>query len=178
MPAECDVSIRPGWFWHEAENNQVKSPRELFDLYLGSVGRGASFLLNVPPDRRGLIHETDAASLRDFGKILRSTFDHDLAADASRKTNGLTMELALRQSARFDMICLREDIRLGQRISACEVSVWDRGSWRAVATGTSVGICRLLRLTAPVTTTRVLVRVLDAAALPSFSEISLHLAGV
>ncbi|HEX3685090.1 MAG TPA: alpha-L-fucosidase [Bryobacteraceae bacterium] len=82
MPAECDVSIRPGWFWHEAENTKVKTSRELLALYYDSVGRGASFLLNVPPDRRGLIHERDAASLRAFGELIRRIFSHNLARQA------------------------------------------------------------------------------------------------
>src|SRR5437868_4788449 len=79
MPAECDVSIRPGWFWHPSENTKVKTARELLDLYVESVGRGASFLLNIPPDRRGLIYETDADSLRGFGKLAASTFARNLA---------------------------------------------------------------------------------------------------
>lgn len=82
LPAECDVSIRPGWFWHESENEKVKSARDLLKLYYESVGRGASFLLNVPPDRRGLIYEADRASLRDFGQLVRSTFARNLAAGA------------------------------------------------------------------------------------------------
>ncbi len=83
MPAECDVSIRPGWFWHQAENGKVKTPRELLTLYYDSVGRGASFLLNVPPDRRGLIYDTDRATLREFGRLVQSIFSHNLAADAT-----------------------------------------------------------------------------------------------
>lgn len=82
MPAECDVSIRPGWFWHEAENSKVKTSRELLTLYYDSVGRGASFLLNVPPDRRGLIDERDTESLRGFGKSLRAMFSQNLAKQA------------------------------------------------------------------------------------------------
>jgi alpha-L-fucosidase len=82
MPAECDVSIRPGWFWHEAEDSKVKASQELLTLYYESVGRGASFLLNVPPDRRGLISETDAESLREFGNLIRTTFSRNLAGQA------------------------------------------------------------------------------------------------
>jgi alpha-L-fucosidase len=82
MPAECDVSIRPGWFWHEAENTKVKTSRELLTLYYDSVGRGASFLLNVPPDRRGLIHEQDSESLRGFGELIRRIFSQNLAKQA------------------------------------------------------------------------------------------------
>ena len=79
LPAECDVSIRPGWFWHEKENERVKTPRQLMDLYFQSVGRGGSFLLNVPPDRRGLLYEKDVDSLRAFGAALRGLFAVNLA---------------------------------------------------------------------------------------------------
>jgi alpha-L-fucosidase len=82
MPAECDVSIRPGWFWHAAENDKVKTPRQLLDLYYKSVGRGASFLLNVPPTRTGQLHENDVAALHGFGELLRKTFAQNLAAHA------------------------------------------------------------------------------------------------
>ena len=82
IPAECDVSIRPGWFWHEAENGKVKTPEQLFDLYFRSVGRGCNLLLNVPPDRRGRIHEADVAALDGFGDRVRSTFGRNLAAGA------------------------------------------------------------------------------------------------
>jgi alpha-L-fucosidase len=82
LPAECDVSIRPGWFYHPAEDDKVKSPEQLLELYYQSVGRGASFLLNLPPDRRGRIHESDERSLRGFGRLLERTFALDLAAGA------------------------------------------------------------------------------------------------
>jgi len=82
VPAECDVSIRPGWFYHQHEDDQVKTPQQLVDLYYSSVGRGASFLLNLPPDRRGRIHENDARSLREFRRIIDATFATNLAAGA------------------------------------------------------------------------------------------------
>ncbi len=74
MPAETDVSIRPGWFWHAAENNRVRSPQNLLDLYFSSVGRGTSLLLNVPPDRRGLLHENDVAALTGLKQALDRMF--------------------------------------------------------------------------------------------------------
>jgi alpha-L-fucosidase len=82
LPAECDVSIRPGWFWHEAENARVKKAAQLATLYYESVGRGATLLLNVPPNRDGLIAAEDAASLKEFGAYLRATFGQNLAARA------------------------------------------------------------------------------------------------
>ena len=85
VPAECDVSIRPGWFYHKEEDDKVKSPEELFSLYLKSVGRGATMLLNVPPDRTGRIHENDAAALVGFKKLRTESFKNNLCknADAS-----------------------------------------------------------------------------------------------
>ena len=80
LPAECDVSIRPGWFWHEAENARVKKPAQLINLYYQSVGRGATLLLNVPPNRDGLLSPEDVASLQGFGAYLRATFAQNLAA--------------------------------------------------------------------------------------------------
>ncbi|MFA5204735.1 MAG: alpha-L-fucosidase [Lentisphaeria bacterium] len=82
LPPEVDVSIRPGWFWHEQENGRVRSPANLMKLWLQSVGRGTTLLLNLPPDRRGLVHETDAANLLAFKKIRDLTFARNLAAAA------------------------------------------------------------------------------------------------
>ncbi len=78
IPAECDVSIRPGWFYHKAEDSKVKTPEQLFELYLKSVGRGANLLLNVPPDGRGLIHANDSAALVGFRKLVYNNFKTDL----------------------------------------------------------------------------------------------------
>ncbi len=83
VPAECDVSIRPGWFYHASQDDKVKTPAQLLDLYYKSVGRGACLNLNLPPDRRGLIHEQDVQSLREFRRILDATFARDLAQQAT-----------------------------------------------------------------------------------------------
>ena len=78
VPAECDVSIRPAWFYHAHEDDQVKTPRDLVDLYYSSVGRGASLLLNLPPDRRGLIHERDVDALQGFRRAMDATMKQDV----------------------------------------------------------------------------------------------------
>lgn len=83
IPAECDVSVRPGWFYHKEEDDKVKTPEQLFELYLKSVGRGATLLLNVPPDRRGLIHENDSAALVEFKNLRDRIFKTDLAVKAA-----------------------------------------------------------------------------------------------
>lgn len=203
LPAECDVSIRPGWFWHEKQNGQVKSPAQLMDLYYKSVGRGASFLLNVPPDRRGLLHENDVASLRGFGRLLRETFRENLASgakvraagtsgrayrpehllDGSRETcwaaqdGATTAEIVfdLRREAEFDVVRVREEIRLGQRIGRFAVEAWRDGGWAPVGEATSIGSCRLLKLASPVKTARVRLRITEAAASPALTEFGLYL---
>lgn len=78
----CDTSIRPGWFYHPDQDDQVKSPQELVDLYYRSVGRNCVLLLNIPPDQRGLLHENDVRALREFRRILDETFATDLAMGA------------------------------------------------------------------------------------------------
>lgn len=83
IPAECDVSIRPGWFYHKAEDGKVKTPGQLFDLYLKSVGRGSNLLLNVPPDGRGLINENDSAALAGFRKLKEGNFENNISKEGN-----------------------------------------------------------------------------------------------
>ena len=85
VPAEVDVSIRPGWFYHAEQDSLVKTPQKLFDIYLTSVGRGGTLLLNIPPDRRGLIHEKDIEALTGFRKLLDEEFKTNLAEGAKVK---------------------------------------------------------------------------------------------
>src|SRR6185437_12854808 len=203
IPPECDVSIRPGWFWHENENGKVKSPRELMDLYYESVGRGASFLLNMPPDRRGVLYDTDVASLKQFGELAANTFAKNLAAGAKLKASNvrggnsgygprnlvdgrrdtywatddsvknpeLTVDFV--RPATFNVIRLREDIRLGQRIGAFAIDSWKDGAWSVLTQGTSVGACRLIRLDSSVNTGRLRLRITESPVCPALSEFGL-----
>lgn len=195
LPAECDVSIRPGWFWHEEQNSKVKTARELMDLYYKSVGRGGSFLLNVPPDRRGLLHENDIASLRAFGALRKTTFATNLAVGAKWKMSSAlrgqdfrsgvwltpenvttgAAEATLRREAEFNVIRVREDVRLGQRVDAIEVDAFDKGAWRKLAAATSIGNCRLIRLEQPCRTRRIRLRVTQASASVALRDFGLFL---
>ena len=156
--AEADVSIRPGWFYHAKEDDKVKSTEKLFDLYLKSVGRGGVFLVNIPPDRRGLFHENDVKSLQGFRKILNETFAHNLAKNAkmtadtyrgknkrfapSNLTDGnketyfatndgitnATLTVTLQKKEKVSYILLQEYIRLGQRVKSFSVEVWNEAT--------------------------------------------------
>jgi alpha-L-fucosidase len=183
MPAECDVSIRPGWFWHAKENDKVKSAEQLVDLYFDSVGRGASLLLNVPPDRRGLIHEADAASLKAFGQLRSKIFSNDFAAgatgapqlvDGKANTYWTSPEatLTLKQKARFGIVRLREAIALGQRVSAFALDAWAENRWIEFIKGTSIGMASILSLPGHVTTDKVRLRITSPVP-PAITELSL-----
>jgi alpha-L-fucosidase len=158
-PAEADVSIRPGWFYHAKEDDRVKSVPELLDVYYNSVGKNSVLLLNVPPDRRGLIHETDAGRIREFRKALDTTFGNDLAR-SGKKTGAL--EYDFQQPVTFNVVMLQEDITKGQRVESFVVeSKNGGGEWREIARGTTIGYKRLLRLN-DMTADAVRVRVLES----------------
>jgi alpha-L-fucosidase len=199
IPAEVDVSIRPGWFYHEKEDAKVKSVAQLLQIYFESVGRGARLNLNLPPDRRGQIAPRDAAVLCEWGRVRRTTFARNLAEGASVTASNMrgddlnysptrvltsdathywatddatrSAELTLTFSAAttFDVVRLREPIALGQRIDSFQLEAWIEGAWREVARGTSVGSQRLVRLGAPVTTTKLRLQI-EAAASPALAE--------
>ncbi|MGD0456608.1 MAG: alpha-L-fucosidase [Terriglobia bacterium] len=205
LPAECDVSIRPGWFWHEKDDSKVKSPRELADLYFKSVGRGANLLLNVPPDRRGRLNEADLASLRGFGEWRNATFASNLARRARLKASNIrggsakyapenlldgdpstywatddsvnTPELQLEFSrpVTFNVIRVRECLRLGQRVESLEIDANRGHDWYKIAAATSVGNCRLIRTAQLVTTNRLRLRITNAPVCPALSDFRLFL---
>jgi alpha-L-fucosidase len=201
-PAEGDVSIRPGWFYHAREDDQVKSPEQLMAIYFSCVGRGANLILNVPPDRRGQVHANDVQSLRAFGRLLAETFGHDLAGsanavasnvrgqdrtfgpanllDARRETYWATDDdvttpdvvLEFGEPITFNIVRLREHLPLGQRIDDWALDVWQDDQWSEFARGSAIGACRLVRGT-PRTTTKVRLRITRAAASPALSEFAL-----
>jgi alpha-L-fucosidase len=202
VPAECDVSIRPGWFYHAGEDDKVKSVAELVDIYYKSVGRNGVLLLNVPPDQRGRIHENDAARLAELRAVLDETFRTNLATgstvvasntreqspvcgagklvDGDSATywaadNGITaavLEFTWEQPRTFDRALIMENIRLGQRVKSFELEAWDGQSWQPVAKGTTIGYKRLLRFPA-VTAARVRLAIRDARGAPALSEFGL-----
>jgi alpha-L-fucosidase len=178
IPAECDVSIRPGWFWRASENDKLKTPQELFAIYLKSVGRGANLLLNVPPDDRGLISDVDSMDLIAFKKLRDDNFSENLLKDAntyyqfSRKelpTGSLTIKsldtasqaytvnlqnfiVEMPRLTKLNCIVLREAIHNGQTIRKFRVVLNNGKKAVREIRGTSVGRKRIL--TFPATTVR------------------------
>nr|WP_235985427.1 alpha-L-fucosidase [Spirosoma utsteinense] len=159
VPAETDVSIRPGWFYHSAEDSKVRSAQDLVNLYYQSVGRNSLLLLNVPPNRDGLLADSDVASLAAFRRVLNETFKTNLVAKNPKLTDKqlttflplsatqpLTIDLNGEQT--FDRILIQENIANGQRIASGRVEYWNGTEWQSIQTFTTVGHKRLLRFPA------------------------------
>jgi alpha-L-fucosidase len=196
-PAETDVSIRPGWFYHPAEDDKVKTPQKLFDIYLNSVGRNGVLLLNIPPDKRGLIHENDEKNMKEWKRLIYATFTRNLASEARiTSSNGknnkalldgrykthfttagsdtiTTIELQLKAPVTFDLLQLQENITIGQRIESFSLEYMDGDQWKEIARGTTVGYKRILQFP-PVTTGRVRIKILSSRLNPTLSELGLY----
>lgn len=137
-PSEVDVSIRPGWFYHDSQ--QPKSLAKMADIYLSSVGRNSVLLLNIPPDRRGLIADADVARLKEFRKWVDDNFSNDLVASA----DSATMSAALNPQSKINTVVLSEDISKGQRVEKFVVEALTDGAWKPVTEGTTIGKKRIL----------------------------------
>ncbi len=188
---QCDVSIRPGWFYHQAEDSLVKTSQKLIDIYYKSVGRNAILLLNLPPDKRGLIHENDVIALQDFKEIIDETFAVNLTDGASAIANNYRLNhkkfapenavdndnetywatddsispseliIQLSDKIEFDRILIQEPIKFGQRIIKFNVDIQGEKGWETVFEGTTIGYKRLIRID-PVSTTKVRLRIIKA----------------
>lgn len=138
-PGEADVSIRPGWFHHEAENAKVRSAENLMELYYASVGRNANLLLNVPPTRDGLFHDFDVRALADFGRRREETFAHDFTNRARVNATPEGVELDLSGRLAVGTIVLSEDIERGQSVASYRVEAHVNGVWTTIIRGTTIG---------------------------------------
>jgi alpha-L-fucosidase len=200
-PAETDVSIRPGWFYHSDEDSKVKSPEELIQLFDHSVGRGTNLLLNLPPDRRGRIADQDVKVLKSFGDAVRASFAHDLTKgatatashsrgagfeaarvlDGDRETywstpDGVTtpsLTIDLPPGRAFDLIRLREYLPLGVRVTKFAVDAEIDGHWQTLAVKQCISAQRIIRLDRKIAARRVRLRILEAPACPAISEFAL-----
>ncbi len=148
-PSEVDVSIRPGWFFHENEN--PKSVEHLVDIYFQSVGMNSSLLLNIPPDRNGLLDAKDVAQIKAFGKYVKAFNESRVSVDEGwAKVADQMATINLGASQPFDAIMLQEDITKGQRVENFVVEAYANGAWEKVAEGTTIGYKRILLTDSPI----------------------------
>lgn len=195
-PAEADVSIRPGWFYHASQDSLVKTPKKLLDIYFGSVGRNCVLLLNVPPDKQGLIHKEDIQALMAFKRRREGIFNVNLASGAkviaknakdgsalldnnyntywtTLGDTAATILLNLKGVKRFDVLMLQENIKIGQRVEKFELDYWHDGQWKKATEGTTIGYKRLLRFD-PVTAQKVRLKIISSRLNPTLSTFGLY----
>jgi len=196
FPAEADVSIRPGWFYHPAES--PKTLAQLTSIYRTSIGRNAVLLLNIPPATDGQIAPDDVAAATSFGAAIRATYGTNLlvgnALDPDDSTFRVltdgklntswapprgsvagTVTLLLRKAVTFDQIRLGEDINRGQQVEQFVIDTWTGTEWKRATIGTTIGYSRILVLAKPIITDKIRVRILDARSTPHLSLIGLYL---
>ncbi len=203
IPAEVNTSIRPGWFYHASQDSLVKTPEQLFDIYLNSVGKGSTLLLNIPPDRRGLFHENDIRALNGLKAILDSVFRINLAENATITASSFrnnqsefsagncidtsrftywttddsiqngTLEIVLAKPALVNYILIQEYIRLGQRIKKFDIEAFDNNQWVTVGQGTTIGYKRILKID-PAETNRIRINITGSKACPLISNIEIY----
>jgi alpha-L-fucosidase len=200
VPAEVDVSIRPGWFYHAKQDSLVKSPEKLMELYYASVGRNCNLLLNVPPDRRGLLSENDVRSLNGFRELRDKEFAVELTkgkkaeATSTRGRNftpSLTIDddpgtywstpdkirsasviIDLGRECEVNRVLIQEYIKLGQRVKKYSVQALDGGEWKTIADGTTIGH-KIIRKFPVVKTSQVRINIEESKACPVISNIKL-----
>ncbi len=203
VPAEVDVSIRPGWYYHQSEDHKVKSVKELVDIYYHSIGRNASFLLNFPVDPRGLIHERDVEQLKKMVEVIRKDMETDLARetsveasqvrgdsrkfDGSRTVDGnpetywatddevtsASLTISFGEEITFNRFLVQEYIPLGQRVKQFSIEAWKNDAWEEIDAQTTIGYKRILRFD-NVTSEKIRLNILDSKASPTISNVEVY----
>lgn len=200
-PAEINTSIRPGWFYHDGEDDKVKSLEELRNVYESAVGGNATFLLNLPPDRRGLIHENDVARMREFGEWLAKRYSENVAlraaATASEEADGehgadkavdgrtdthwcppegeekAVLEIDWGRDVSFDRVVLMERIQVGQRIEAFRLEREEIDGWRSFYEGSLVGYKKICRFD-PVRASKLRVVIEESRLQPTLMSVEVY----
>ena len=147
-PSEVDVSIRPGWFYHAEQDGQVRSLANLVNIYYRSVGCNSVLLLNIPPDRRGLIHEIDVQRIKELSEYINKTFTTNYVEKGNQEWAakvGESKEYDVKSGAMVNTFLIQEDITKGQRVEDFLVEVYSNGAWQYATEGTTIGYKRLLR---------------------------------
>lgn len=197
-PAETDVSIRQGWFYHAEQDNKVKSPQELLSIYFASVGRNGVLLLNVPPNQQGLISSPDVKALREWAFLRNELFANNLAKQATvtastgtnaksitdgnfntyflakPKESGATLNFDFKAPVTFNVLALQEYIAIGQRVEQFVAEYWTGQTWKQFTEGTTIGYKRLLTFD-PVTAEKARIRILESRTNPAIAEVGFYL---
>ncbi|MFC5193026.1 alpha-L-fucosidase [Algoriphagus aquatilis] len=201
VPAESDVSIRPGWYYHTYEDHKVKTLPDLMEIYYNSIGRNSSLLINFPVDTRGLIHKKDEEAILKMAAKVKEDFALNLSKDASFEASAdrgkgytadflndgdfntywttpdgqlqASVEVDFGKTVSFNRLLIQEFVNLGQRVKAFSLEKEVNGSWEKIAEGTTIGYKRILRF--PDTEAKkIRINFLDGKGIPVISEIGVY----
>lgn len=205
IPAEVDVSIRPGWYYHPSEDHKVKTLPELLDIYYHSIGRNASLLINFPVDKRGLIHENDVEQIMKLADAIKTDFAQNLVdsitvsatntrgnssaynaenvVDGNPESywatddgvNSASITFGFGKPNEFNRFLVQENIRLGQRVKSFSLEAFVGEAWQEIAKGTTIGRKRILRFP-NVSASKLRLTILDSKACPTISNVGIYLA--
>lgn len=195
IPAECDVSIRPGWFYSPDTDGKVKSVDQLMNIYMGSVGRGGNLLLNVPVNREGLISKEDSIRLLEFRNAREKLFTSELAKNSVVNASGKNIKTLTDQNSEtywvgetkkesvvelqwsslqsIQYIVLKEQIEFGQRIKEFVVESWQGNQFVEIARGTTIGHKRILDVKNQ-NTTKLRLRITQSKATPVLEAVEVY----
>jgi alpha-L-fucosidase len=202
-PAEAVYSIRPGWFWHAAEDTQIKTLSQIVGLYYDSVGRNSLLRLNVPPNTQGLLADPDVAEISQFGDALRAIYHANFAeaqpasADsvfrgspsyapsmavdgnidtfwaAGEGTTSARIELDFASAVTFNLVSIQEPIALGERVTRHHLDAKVNGTWTTIASGTAIGERKIHRV-GTVTATSIALVITQARGNPAIAELGVY----
>lgn len=195
-PAEVNTSIRPGWFWHEYENDKVRTLEDLVHVYNNSVGGNATFLLNIPPTRDGLFHENDVKRLEEIGEYIKSAFSTNLLEDATLSSDGGDIEAARTDSydtyyiaekgkntavitaewkspVTVGCVVMKENILCSQRVESFTVEAELDGEFKEIYNGTVIGHKRIVPMNNTVTS-RIRINITDSRTEPTLAFIGIY----
>jgi alpha-L-fucosidase len=202
-PAEAGYAIRPGWFWHAAEDSQLKPLSQLLDYYYDSVGRNSRLLLDVPPNNQGLLADPDVAEVNEYGAAIRAIYQSNLAAGrpasadstfkgsveraasqavdgkletfwaADEDQTGARLELDFGSDITFNVVSLQEPIALGERTTHYHLEAKSNGAWTTIASGTVIGERKLQRV-GEITASQLALVISESRAVPAIAELGVY----
>ena len=194
-PIEADTPLRAlHWFWHPNDEASLKSVGTLTTIYEQTVGRGAQLMLGVAPDSRGLLPDSDAARLKEFGAAIEHLHAGNLALlhspatdEVSAATDGnpdtfwsapigshhSTLEVNLARPTAIDRVTTMEWLNDGQHVEKYAIEVWTGKEWKAVATGQAIGHEKIDRF-ATVTASRIRLNILSSSQAAHIREFQVY----
>ncbi len=175
-PAEVNTSIRPGWFYHEEEDDKVKTLEKLMHVYIHSVGGNATFLLNIPPTKEGLFHANDVRRLAEVGDCIRTMFETNLidrALSVEKRNDDTEIEICWKENVSIGAVVLMEDITKSQRVESFYIEAFTDGAFRKIYENTVIGYKRIAIIDGLVTN-KLRVVISDCRQKPFLSDIGIY----